>query len=135
MHKLVQRIVGVRTTTKQQSFTCHPINTNIEPATSCYRYLLISSQQSLSFMQVKMSKQEKKDDDSASERQPSLSDDTNADESKASGRKRTIDESHLDPEEIKKLESRRAYNRQCAAKGMWMMMIALSIFRASHACS
>jgi hypothetical protein len=32
------------------------------------------------------------------------------------GRKRTIDESLLPPEEAKKLESRRAYNRQCAAK-------------------
>lgn len=33
------------------------------------------------------------------------------------GRKRTIDETKLDPEEARKLESRRAYNRQCAAKG------------------
>jgi len=34
------------------------------------------------------------------------------------GRKRTIDESTLNPEEARKLETRRAYNRQCAAKGM-----------------
>jgi hypothetical protein len=95
--------------------------------------LSIFTQQALSFMKVKMSKQEKKDDDSASERQPSLSDDTNADESKASGRKRTIDESHLDPEEIKKLESRRAYNRQCAAKGT-LDDCAYFVSRFAHVC-
>ena len=33
------------------------------------------------------------------------------------GRKRTIDESKLNPEEARKLETRRAYNRHCAAKG------------------
>ena len=33
------------------------------------------------------------------------------------GRKRTIDESALNPDESRKLETRRAYNRQCAAKG------------------
>ena len=36
------------------------------------------------------------------------------------GRKRTIDESTLNPEEARKLETRRAYNRQCAAKGKLM---------------
>jgi len=36
------------------------------------------------------------------------------------GRKRTIDESTLDADERQKLEVRRAYNRQCAAKGMTM---------------
>ena len=34
------------------------------------------------------------------------------------GRKRTIDESTLNPDDARKLETRRAYNRQCAAKGM-----------------
>jgi len=33
------------------------------------------------------------------------------------GRKRMIDESTLSPEEARKLEERRAYNRQCAAQG------------------
>lgn len=33
------------------------------------------------------------------------------------GRKRTIDESTLNPNDARKLETRRAYNRQCAAKG------------------
>lgn len=33
------------------------------------------------------------------------------------GRKRMIDESILSPEEARKLEERRAYNRQCAAQG------------------
>jgi hypothetical protein len=66
---------------------------------------------------------------SEQQRQPSISDDTNgsnnpaaatAAEAKGVGRKRTIDESLLDPEELRKLESRRAYNRQCAAKGtLW----------------
>ena len=38
------------------------------------------------------------------------------------GRKRTIDESALNPDESRKLETRRAYNRQCAAKGMLLLI-------------
>ena len=36
------------------------------------------------------------------------------------GRKRTIDESTLNPNDARKLETRRAYNRQCAAKGKYL---------------
>lgn len=62
------------------------------------------------------------DVDNNSQHQPSISEDTNSasdqasTEAKSVGRKRTIDETLLDPDELRKLESRRAYNRQCAAK-------------------
>lgn len=60
---------------------------------------------------------------SNSEQQPSVASDesgstnSNPEEAKCVGRKRTIDESILEADELRKLESRRAYNRQCAAKG------------------
>ena len=47
------------------------------------------------------------------------------------GRKRTIDESALNPDESRKLETRRAYNRQCAAKGMLLLISHGGQWRAS----
>jgi hypothetical protein len=64
----------------------------------------------------------------SSSREASVSeeDDNNSskdpDAAKNVGRKRTIDESILEPDDLKKLESRRAYNRQCAAKGAFAFL-------------
>lgn len=50
--------------------------------------------------------------------EPSSSgDDSGTDSAKKVGRKRTIDGNQLEPDDARKLEARRAYNRQCAAKG------------------
>lgn len=50
--------------------------------------------------------------------EPSSSeDDSGIDSAKNVGRKRMIDENQLEPDDARKLEARRAYNRQCAAKG------------------
>lgn len=42
-------------------------------------------------------------------------------------RKRTIDESQLDQDDLGKLENRRAYNRQCAAKGELSYLVLASV--------
>lgn len=58
-----------------------------------------------------------KEEDASESSTEHVTSDTSDAEARNVGRKRSIDESNLEPDERKKLESRRAYNRQCAAKG------------------